>query len=173
MGKLTAANMLRSMLPLVVMVLALAYFCTPHNVDPVAAIDPANSIRYAASVIGGDLLVPDLPETWIPTSVDVVAPEDGQTGPVTLTIGYVTPTAEFARYVISTDPTADLIDDLLVDSDSGGELTLAGQRWQEFTTSRTELLYLRQDGDRRVVVTGSAGEDELRTLAESLVPYRD
>jgi len=160
------------MVPLVVIVLGLAYFCTPQNVDPVTEIDPGNSIGYAASLAEVDLPVPDLDATWRPTSVDVVAPGDGQPGPVTLTIGYVTPTEEFARYVVSTDPATEVIEGLLLDSEKVDELTLAGQRWQEFTTSRGELLYLRTDGDLRLAVTGSASEAELRTLAASLMTYR-
>jgi len=173
LGRMTTANMLRSMLPLVVMVLALAYFCSPQDVDPVAVVDPSNSIRYAASLSEVALLVPELGEDWRPTSVDVVAPRDGQPGPVSLTIGYVTPTEEFARYVASTDPAAELIDDLLLNADSVGETRIAGQSWEEFTTSRTEALYLLTDGILRVLVTGSASEEELQTLAESLAPYRD
>lgn len=173
LGKLTAANMLRSMLPLVVMVLALAYFCSPQDQDPVTEIDPSNSIRYAASLAEVDLPVPELEDTWCPTSVDVAVPADGQPGPVTLTIGYVTPTEEFARYVVSTDPTSELIDDLAHDAETVGRLTIANQSWTMLITSRGEMLYLRATGELRLVVTGSASEDELRTLAESLVPYRD
>ena len=172
LGKLTAANMLRSLLPLVVMVLAMAYFCSPQDLHPVIEIDPSNSIRYAASLAEIGLPLPELAETWRPTSVDVAAPADGQPGPVTLTIGYLTPSEEFARYVVSTDPASTLIDDLLNDANRVGRLTIAGQSWMMFTTNRGEQLYLRTDGDLRLVVTGSAGEAEIRTLAESLVPYR-
>jgi len=172
LAKFTAANMLRSLLPLVVMVLALAYFCSPQNQDPVTEIDPAHSISYAASLTQVTLPVPELPETWRPTSVDVVAPEDGPPGPVTLTIGYVTPTGEFARYIASTDPAAELTEELLRDADSVGRLTLSDESWEEFTTSRGELLYLRTDDDLRLLVTGSASAPELRSLAESLIPYR-
>ncbi|MGI8626236.1 MAG: DUF4245 domain-containing protein [Geodermatophilaceae bacterium] len=173
LGKLTWANMLRSLLPLVVIVLALAYFCSPQDQDPVVEIDPSNSISYAASLTEISLPVPELAESWRPTSVDVTGPTDGQRGPVTLTIGYVTPSVEFARYIVSTDPSSELIEDLLTDGQSAGEARLAGQTWEEFTTSRGEPLYLRNDGELRLVVTGSASQDELSTLAGSLTPYRD
>lgn len=171
LGKLTTANMLRSMLPLVVMVLALAYFCSPHDVDPITEIDPADSISYAASLAEIPLPVPHLENTWRPTSVEVAGPEDGQPGPVTLTIGYLTPAEEFARYVVSTDPGSELLEDLLRDAETVGRLTIEGQAWTLMTTGRGEQLYLRTDGDLRLVVTGSAGQDELRTLTESLRPY--
>lgn len=161
------------MLPLVVMVLALAYFCSPQNQDPVNEIDPSNSISYAASLTEIALPVPRLEQTWRPTSVDVVTAAAGQAGQVTLTIGYVTPTEEFARYVVSTDPAAELIADLLRDADKGGLLTIEGEPWMVMTTGRGERLYLRTDGEVRLVVSGSASEDELRTLAESVTPYRD
>ncbi len=172
LAKLTAANMLRSMLPLVVMVLALAYFCSPQVTDPVLEIDPSNSIRYAASLALVALPVPDLAETWRPTSAEVDAPADGQPGLVTLTIGYLTPAQNFARYVVSTDPTAALIESLLQGADPGAALTIAGQAWEEFSTSRNERLYLSGTGDLRLLVTGSASQDELRTLAASLTLYR-
>jgi len=171
LGKLTTTNMLRSLLPLVAMVLALAYFCSPQDQDPVIEVDPSNSIRYAASLIDVSLLVPELEEIWRPTSVDVAAPAEGQSGPVTLTIGYVTPSQEFARYVVSTDPSSELIEDLLTDAESAGQARLGRQSWAEFRTARGEPLYLRNDGDLRLVVTGSASQDELQTLADSLTPY--
>ncbi len=172
LAKLTATNMLRSMLPLVVMVLALAYFCSPQNPDPVVEIDPSNSIRYAASLALIALPVPELADDWRSTSAEVDAAEGGQLGPVTLTIGYVTPEQNFARYVVSTDPTAELIEALLQDADPVGALTIAGQPWEEFTTDRDERLYLASFDGLRLVVTGSASQDELRTLAASLTPYR-
>ncbi|MBA3294822.1 MAG: DUF4245 domain-containing protein [Geodermatophilaceae bacterium] len=171
LGKMTAANMLRSMLPLVVMVLGLAYFCSPQTQDPVTEIDPSNSIRYAASLTDVVLPVPDLAEAWRPTSVDVT-PEGGQPGVVTLTIGYLTPSEEFARYAVSTDSASGLMTDLLTGATGVGALRLGGESWEEFSTGRGEALYLRNDGDLRLVVTGSASQDELRTLAESLTPYR-
>jgi len=172
LGKMSAANMLRSLLPLIVMVLALAYFCSPQDGDPVVEIDPTNSINYAASLSEAQLLVPDLPQSWRATSVDVVGPADSQPGPVTLTIGYVTPDQEFARYVVSNDPDSELIAELLTDAETAGQPSWDGKPWDGFLTSRDERLYLRSDGDLQIVVTGSATEDELRTLAESLIPYR-
>lgn len=172
LARLTAANMLRSMLPLVVMVLALAYFCSPQVTDPVMEIDPSNSIRYAASLAVVALPVPELAETWRATSVEVDAPEDGQPGRVTLTIGYVTPEENFARYLVSTDPAGALIESLLRGADPVAALTIAGQAWEEFSASRNERLYLARSGDLRLLVTGSASQDELRALAASLTPYR-
>lgn len=171
--------MLRSLLPLVVVVLALAYFCTPQTVDPVTEVDPTSSIRYAASLSEVSLLVPELGDQWRPTSVEANVPEDGETGPVTLTIGYVSPTDEFARFVVSSDPATPVIGDLLVDAESVGPVTFNAAAdaldeavWEELRTSRGERFYLGSVGDLRLVVTGSASEDELRTLAESLRPYR-
>lgn len=169
---LTAANMLRSLLPLVLIVLALAYFCSPTDVDPVTEVDPSTSISYAATRTEQTLLVPELAAQWRPTSVDVVVPDAGRSGAVSLTIGYLTPSEEFARYIITTDPSADLVEDLLAGADAAGTLVLAGRPWQELSTARGERLYLRSLGELRLVVTGSASEDELRTLAESLRPYR-
>lgn len=171
LGKLTTANMLRSLLPLVVLVLALAYFCSPQDNDPVTEIDPSTSISYAASLTEVTLQVPELEEMWRPTSVNVVGPAQGQSGSVTLTIGYVTPSEEFVRYVVSTDPDAALIEDLLKGAQSAGSAEIGGGSWEEFLTSRGEQLYLRTAGDLRLVVTGSGSQDELNTVAESLVPY--
>ncbi|MDQ3734084.1 MAG: DUF4245 domain-containing protein, partial [Actinomycetota bacterium] len=137
----------------------------------VAEIDPSNSIRHAAGLAEVPLPVPVLPETWRPTSADVTAPNDGQQGPVTLSIGYVSPSEEFARYIVSTDPAAEQITDLLGDADSTGTMRIAGASWEEFTTGRGEQLLLRTDDDLRIVITGSASQDELRTLAASLAPY--
>ncbi len=175
LGKLTTANMLRSLLPLLVMVLALAYFCSPHDLDPVTEIDPSGTISFAASLSERPLLIPVLAETWRPTSVNLAdqpADQPGdQPGPITLTIGYVTPTGEFARYVVSTDPASATIADLLAGAETVGVSSFAGREWDQSTSTRGEPLYTRTDGDLRLLMTGSASREEFRELAGSLAAY--
>lgn len=171
LGKLTTANMLRSMLPLIVMVLALAYFCSPHDLDPVTEIDPSGTISFAASLSERPLLIPVLEQTWRPTSVNIADQSGDRPGPITLTIGYVTPTGEFARYVVSTDPASATIADLLTGAESVGVSSFAGQEWDQSTSTRGEPLYMRTDGDLRLLMTGSASREEFGELAGSLAAY--
>jgi hypothetical protein len=109
-AKLNAANMARSLLPLVLICLLIAGWAAlrQNPDDPVLEVDPASSVRTSAERADYQLLVPTgLPDGYRPTSArtDAGGATDGE--PVTLEIGWLTPEEEFAGFVISDDPGAD------------------------------------------------------------------
>jgi anti-sigma factor RsiW len=52
-----------------------------------------------------------------------------------------------------------------------GTVDVGGERWTRSTTTDGETALSREDGAVTVLVTGSAPDEELRTVAESVRPY--
>jgi len=178
LSKQTFANMLRSLVPLVLIILAVVWwtaFRQSADVQPVKSVDPSTSVQLAANRAGYPLLVPtDLPRGYRPTSVRTDAGNAGEGDPVTLEIGYVTPEEQFAEFVVSDDPRADAVTGLLADATPAGSLQIGGDTWTRATRlhERDEETVLSRTVDGvTVVVSGSASEAELETVAGSVQPY--
>ena len=177
-SKQTFANMLRSLVPLVLIILAVVWwtaFRQRADVQPVKTVDPSTTVQLAANRAGYPLLVPtDLPRGYRPTSVRTDAGNAGEGDPVTLEIGYVTPEDQFAEFVVSDDPRADAVTGLLADATPAGSLQIGGDTWTRATRlhERDEETVLSRTVDGvTVVVSGSASEAELETVAGSVQPY--
>jgi Protein of unknown function (DUF4245) len=174
-SRLSAANMLRSLLPLVVIVLLLAGWFSlrqSQDVAPVRAIDPSSTVQLAAARAGYPLVVPTgLPDGYRPTSARTDAGSSAPGAPVTLEIGYLTPGEQFAGFVVSGNPHAEQVTAVLGGAHERGSVELGGQTWTRATTSRGETALSRQDGGATVVVSGSASEQELETVAAAVRPY--
>jgi hypothetical protein len=174
----TFANMLRSLLPLVVIVLAVVgwtAFRQSPDVRPVQAIDPSSTISLAANRAGYPLLVPtDLPRGYRPTSARTDGGKAEQGDPVTLEIGYVTPSDQFAQFVESDDPRADAVTALLNDATPAGSVQIGGDSWTRATRQHEhdqETVLSRTVDGVTLVVSGSASEKELETVAGAVRPY--
>ncbi|SNS27190.1 Protein of unknown function [Geodermatophilus pulveris] len=166
--------MLRSLVPLVVICLALVGWMTfqQSGVDTVREVDPASTVQLAAARADYPVPVPaDLPEGYRPTSARTDAGGVQSGDPVTLEIGYLTPSAEYAGFVVSDDARADAVDDVLGGAQQSGTLDLGGQSWTRGTTDRGETVLSRAADGVTVLVTGSATEEELATLAAAVRPY--
>lgn len=173
-NRMSAANMLRSLLPLVVLCVAVAGWVSfqRDTGDPVREVDPTGSLRLADDRASYDLRVPvGLDEGYRPTSVRTDAGRAAEGAPVTLQIGYVTPSEKFAGFVISDAPESEAVDLVLDGSTEQGKVALDGEQWTRSTTARGETaLSLVADGVT-VVVSGSAGDAELETVAAAVGPY--
>ena len=174
MQRFTAANMLRSLGPLILICLVLVAFpaMRASQSDPVRDVDTTSSERATAELARYPLLVPrGLPEGWRSTSVRTNAGSAQAGDPLTLQIGWYTPGEEYAAYVVSDDPQEPALDDVLAGATEAGSQEIDGQTWQRRTTTRGETALTRDDEGATMLVTGSAGDDELATLAASLEPY--
>ncbi|WP_299953813.1 DUF4245 domain-containing protein [uncultured Modestobacter sp.] len=174
MQRFTAANMIRSLLPLLVICLVLVgWSALKYNGgDPVREVDPTSAERAVAEVAGYPVLVPrGLPEEWRPTSVRTDAGAASAGDPVTLQIGWYTPAEEYAGYVISDDADADALTAVLDDATDDGTEQVGGQTWDRRIAANGETALTRTEGDATLLVTGSASDEELTTLAGSLQPY--
>jgi uncharacterized protein DUF4245 len=174
MQRFTAANMLRSLLPLVLICLVLVGFAAlqQNPEDPVREVETASAERAASELAGYRLLVPrGLSDQWRPTSVRTNAGQASAGDPVTLQIGFYTPAEAFAQYVVSDDQRAGALTEVLNGAADDGSEQLAGETWQRLTTERGETALTRTEGTATMLVTGSASDDELHTLVTALQPY--
>ena len=173
-SRLSFANMVRSLLPLVVICLVVVAWTAFRQSGDVGVrtVDPSSTVQLAAARAGYQVLVPTgLDERYLPTSARTDAGNAAEGDPVTLEIGYVTPAEEFAGFVVSDDRRADPVATVLDDATEGGTVDVAGRPWTRSTTERGETALSREDGGVIVVVSGSADEDELADVAAAVAPY--
>jgi hypothetical protein len=175
-NRLNAANMLRSMLPLVLICLVVVWWTTLRQSgdEGVRTVDPSSTVQLAAARAGYPLLVPTgLGKDYLVTSARTDAGNAGEGDPVTLEIGYLTPAEEFAGFVVSDDPRADAVAAVLDGAQEQGTVDLGGQTWTRSITEKDETALSRDAGGVTVVVTGSATETELEAVAAAVEAYAD
>jgi Protein of unknown function (DUF4245) len=173
-ARFNVANMLRSLLPLVVLCLLIVAWTSfrQSGEERVQTVDPSSTIQLAAARASYPVLAPSgLPDDYLVTSARTDAGKAEEGDPVTLEIGYVTPTEEFAGFVVSDDPGAGAVVDVVADGEEDGEVRIGGQTWQRLTTGRSETAFVREEDGVTVAVTGSASDDELREVAAAVEPY--
>ncbi len=165
--------MLRSLAPLLLIVLALVGWnaLRENHVDPVHPVDPSSTVHLAASRASYPMLAPSgLPRGYRPTSARTDAGSARSGAPVTLQIGYVTPKEQYAQFVVGDDPRADALSSVLSGAAPQGGVQVAGQTWTRARDARGETVLSRQVGRATVLVTGSADEAELETVAAAVKP---
>jgi len=173
-GRFSAANMVRSLLPLVVICLAIVAWTTwrQSGDEALHTVDPSSTIQLASARASYPVLAPaDLPDDFRVTSARTDAGNATDGDPVTLEIGYLTPSSEYAGFVVSDDARASAVDDVLDGAQEQGTVDLGGQTWTRGTTERGETVLSRTDGDVTVLVTGSAPDEELEAVAGAVRPY--
>ena len=174
-ARMNAANMVRSLLPLVVIclvIVAWTAFRQSPDVDPIREIDPSTTVDLAAARASYPIAYPQgLADDYRPTSArtDAGAAEEGD--PVTLQIGYVTPSEEFAGFVVSDDRRADPVAVVLDGAVEKGTVDVGGQTWTRSTTEDGETALSKEADGVIVLVSGSASEDELEAVAAAVEPY--
>ena len=172
--------MLRSLIPIVVLIVLFAYFCMPNAENKVNTIDPHDDIMSMAEYGEFAIVAPTtLGKSWKPTSSKLLRDGNEQLStPTGLTIGYVTPKMKFARFTIRQgDPAAVLkesVDDATVTDDPASDPVQIGDRsWTPITTNKGRgFVNVAGSGDASVVIVlvGSASYDELKQLATELQP---
>ncbi len=167
------ANMARSLLPLVAICLVLvAWVSLGRETDPVREVDPSTTVQLAAARADYQVLVPTgLADDYRPTSARTDAGTAGAGDPVTLQIGYLTPSSEYAGFVVSDDARAVAVTGVLGGAQEQGTVDLDGQAWTRGTTERGETVLSRTADGVTVLVTGSATDEELETVAGAVRPY--
>jgi hypothetical protein len=175
-NRMSAANMIRSLLPLVVICLLVAGWVAfrQSGSDPVRPIDPTSSVRLATERASYPVEVPaGLPDGYRPTSARTNATDAPDGAPITLEIGYVTPSDEYAGFLVTDDPQAERLEATLGGAQEDGSVELAGRTWTRLTSERGETVLTRADGDVTTLVTGSADEGELETVAAAVAPVSE
>jgi len=171
---MNAANMLRSLGPLVLLCLAIVAF-TKWRQGPeerVQTVDPASTVQLAAARAGYPVQAPaGLAAGSRTTSARTDAGSARPGGPVTLEIGYLTPLQQYAGFVESDDPGAQPVRAVLSGATPHGSVDIAGNAWTRSATTRGETVLSRTVGSVTLLVTGSATEKELETVAGAVRPY--
>jgi hypothetical protein len=165
--------MVRSLLPLVLLCLVIVGFTAlrQNPQDPVREVSIDASVSLAAERAGYPVLFPQaLPEGWRPTSVRTDAGAAGEGDRITLQVGWYTPGEEYAGYVISDDAGAPALTDVLEGATGDGTAQVGGEAWQRLTSARGETVLTRSVGEATLLVTGSATDEELQTLAAAVRP---
>jgi Protein of unknown function (DUF4245) len=164
-GNKTVSDILRSLVPLVVLVVLAVWLLWPKTGSRVQVVDPSGTLRDAARIGLFTVVSPHgLPSGWQPTSSTVDQPTDRV---LTVEVGYYTPGQRYARYVQSNVPADRLVGDRVPGSVPDGSAVVAGVSWQRYRTPDGEIVLVRP-GPVALLVTGSAGLDELTQLAASL-----
>jgi hypothetical protein len=172
--RMSFANMLRSLVPLVVICLVIVGWTTFRQSGDVGVrtVDPSSTVQLAAARAGYQLLVPTgLDERYLPTSARTDAGDAREGDPVTLQIGYLTPSEEFAGFVVSDDRDADPVAAVLDGAEDRETVDVGGESWTRSTTVDGETALTREADWVTVLVTGSAPDEELETVAGSVRPY--
>lgn len=165
--------MLWSLIPIVVLVLAFVYFCGPG--DEVTRVDPTTDISGAAGAVPYQMHAPaDLSDAWAPSSSALLRADDQDRTILGVSIGYVTPGDDYARYVISSEGRQQTLDRALADASvltdpDGTPTELGGLAWVPVSTSGGRALVAEGTGFV-AVVSGTATYTELRELAGSVEP---
>ena len=173
-NRLSAANMIRSLLPLVVICLLVVGWQAfrTGSPDPVREIDPSGTLRLADFRADYPLLVPEgLATGYRPTSVHTDAGDAVEGEPVTVELGYVTPSGRYAGFLVTDDPGAEPLEAVLEGATADGEVDIDGETWTRSVTGRGETAFSRTEDGVTVLVTGSAGDDELRAVAGAVEPF--
>ncbi|GAB3305547.1 DUF4245 family protein [Epidermidibacterium keratini] len=179
-GYETAGDMLRSMLPIVIIVLVFAAFCVPRGSQRDPRIDPSVDITSAAQAVDFEVVAPDgLSDEWVPTSSKLLRAGDAESGqPNGLSIGYISPAEDYALFTIRQGLRAEMlsaaVDPADVTKDPAGDpVEIAGREWTPITTSEGDgYVNVSGEGETAVVIvlSGTADAAELRELAGSLAP---
>jgi hypothetical protein len=111
-----------------------------------------------------------LPDGYRPTSARTDAGSAEAGDPVTLEVGYLTPSSEYAGFVVSDDARADAVTDVLDGARSRAAPTSAARPGPGDDGARRDRA-LPHGRRVTVLVTGSATDEELETVAGAVRPY--
>jgi hypothetical protein len=172
-GYETIRDMLWSLIPIVVLILAFVYFCGPG--DEPTRVDPTTDITSAADFVPYEMYAPaDLSDAWAPSSSVLLRDDSEDKTILGVSIGYVTPNDDYARFVISSEGREETIDRALADASvltdpDGPAAEMGGLSWIPVSTSAGRALVAEGSGFV-AVVSGTASYSELRELAGSVKP---
>lgn len=166
-GYESAKDMLWSLIPIVVLVMAFVYFCGPRSQDA-TTVDPRPDITSVARAVDYPFVAPlSLSKQWKPTASTALKDDDGAM--IGLSIGYLTPADDQARFVVSTGTREAVLKTALanakpVTDPDGAAAELGELSWVPVRTSAGRALVAEGDGFI-AVVAGTASYAELRELA--------
>ncbi|MDA2803169.1 DUF4245 domain-containing protein [Nocardiopsis suaedae] len=155
--------MVLAMAIIVGILLLMALVVNWRTVEHIPSVDYAPHAQAMASEADFPVYAPEgLPEGWVPTSTNM-----STDGGASWTVGFATPSDMHAEYLITGDAEAAAS---AAPGEAGGTVEAGGLEWRHHAAdSEGDRALLHEGGDGEfLVVSGSAGEEELERLAGSL-----
>jgi hypothetical protein len=172
-GRETAWDMVRSLGVVAVIAAVTLIFVPglfhPSKADRFPAVDYSDYVSGFHQVTNRLALVPaSLPIGWKANAGQLTGPA----GLEHLHVGWATPESKYAGLEESVGPMAGFVPTVLGVRGNRvtGSVSIAGQTWQTRTSSRGEYSLSRTVNGIAVVITGSATDARLATLAAALHP---
>ena len=167
-GRETAADMLRTLAVIMLLVVPMWFLAQPPDSDEqrIRVVDPSADLAAFQTEVPQAPVPVALPETWRATSSTL------QQEPDALRVGYVTPQGEYAEFAASTaEPDEYLTEMTGAKSAALDDVQVDGVAWEQYRDADGSLSLVRSYGPAVVVIgslRSSADLAELRTLAASL-----
>lgn len=167
-------NMLRSLLVIGLLVAGLVAIVPRITEVERVAVDASSKASSAAKQTGWDVVLPaGLRTGWMPT-VATLAP--GSENVLTFTTVWSTPGGGDIALKEAAEPTPGWIAKSVNNGVRAGSVTVDGRTWERYAAeSRGQVSYVLRglgDGALTLVATGTAPEDELKALVDSLEPVQ-
>lgn len=164
-GRETAADMIRSMGLILLIIIPVWYLAQPPDSDEQAirVVDPGPEVVQYQQAVPGVPVPGGLPPEWRATSSTLE--------PGSLRIGYVTPIGEYAEYAASTAPADVFLPDITGGATEVGSVTVDGVAWRQLSDGDDHTSLVRSAAGATVVVGGvreTTTLDELRALAAAV-----
>ncbi|MGH3931224.1 MAG: DUF4245 domain-containing protein [Pseudonocardiaceae bacterium] len=157
---------------LVLMVAGLAGQCSLHPGGPdtrgavVPTVDAEAELRRLARAVAFPVRVPQLPAQWRATSADVDRVGQAPDSPATVRVGWLPSEGTYLRLTQSSVAPDDLVSfDTGTRSAATGMVRVQDENWAVYPGPHGEQIWVADLGAVRILITGSAGEPEFRTLA--------
>jgi hypothetical protein len=134
--------------------------------DPSAGptVDAPTQLRALAATTPFALRVPAVPADWRANAVDTM--RVGPAAHLSVGTGYVTPAGRYLRLEQSDADEAELVaEEARGRPVASGAVDVAGTNWVTYTDGTPEPIRVADVDGVRLLITGSGGDDEFRTLA--------
>lgn len=161
-----------SLIPLVVICLfvaAIASQCEFKPGGPTAGPAPTFDIdaglNYDAQELGFSIRHPEVPEDWQPNSGSrsIIT---GNEGGDSTTVGFITPDGRYARFTQSDAGEDELVRFVAGEARTATDVReIEGRDWVVYGGEDVEPLWVSDFGDVRILIGGSASEEERTALA--------
>jgi hypothetical protein len=173
-GQQSVRDVLLSMLPLALIVLALvglAGMCSfspgGPSIDPrtVPTVNAAERLGDAASAVSFPVRSPELPAGWRANSASVDRVGAKLDAPRAVRVGWQTPDGNYLRLSQSSAGEAELaVFETGQRTAPTGAVQAAGRTWVRYPGPRAEQAWVTDLGEVRLLVTGSGTEEQFRVL---------
>ncbi|GAB3454800.1 hypothetical protein GCM10027436_56510 [Actinophytocola sediminis] len=137
--------------------------------DSAPSVDASAKLRVAAGSVAFPVRQPELSARWRANSSSTSSIGEGADADVVVRVGWVTPSGRYLQLSQSGgDAQAVLAAETGESAAASRSVEVAGVTWDEHASRREEVAWLTTFDGTVTVVTGSATEEEFRTMAEAV-----